>query len=195
MRARGPVPAGRLVSAGVLALAGALLLGGCGVPVDAEPRNADGPGGPLPSAPPLVLDQGGATMRLCFVHESRLLRVPRRVPVPATAQEQLRALLDGPSATEAEDGLTSALTGTTTSVELTLAGGRATVDVGDRSGHGVRTDEILAFGQIVCTLSARPEVGTIRFTSRGAPLEVPTQDGSLASEALTVADYDGLIDS
>ncbi|WP_045740954.1 GerMN domain-containing protein [Actinoplanes rectilineatus] len=172
-----------------------LVIGGCGVPVDAEPRNADGPGGLIPSQPPMIPDQGLVTLRLCFVRDAHLARIPRRVPELVGAQEQLRVLLEGPSATEVADGLSSALTGTTSTIELTLDGGRATVEVGDRSPHGVRTDEILAFGQIVCTLSSRPEVGTIMFTSGGKPLEVPTQDGSLAGGALTVADYDSLITS
>lgn len=172
----------------------ALVLAGCGIPADEEPRPVDSGGGPLPSHVPLVLGEGTAVERLCFVRDGRLARAARRVPQPVPAERQLRDLLDGPTAAEAAQGFTSTLTGTTTTIAYQLAGGRAVIDVGDRSPHGVRNDEILAFGQIVCTLASRPEVGTIVFTSQGVALRVPRADGSLTGDPLTVADYAPLID-
>jgi spore germination protein GerM len=180
------------------ALAAFLLLlttpAGCGIPSDAKPRDAES-NGFLASRPPLVLDEGSATERLCFVRDGRLVRIARRVPRPVSAQQQLEALLAGPTTAEAGTGLTSTLTGTTATIQLTLAAGRATIEVGDRSQHGVRNDEILAFGQVVCTLASRPEIGTVNFTGNGKPLGVPRQDGSLTAGPLTVADYAQLIGS
>jgi hypothetical protein len=170
-------------------------LAGCGVPTDDRPRDVGSAGNLLVSRPPLGLEEGSAAERLCFVRDGRLVRIARRVPQPVSAQHQLQALLDGPTDSEAGAGLTSALTGTTPTIQLTLAAGRAGVEVGDRSQHGVRTDEILAFGQVVCTLASRPEVGTVNFTSAGKPLADPRQDGSLTTGPLTVADYAQLIDS
>jgi hypothetical protein len=170
-------------------------LAGCGVPVDGEPRNVDDSDGGQPSHAPLVLDQGTSLERLCFVRDGRLARIFRRVPSPVTSQAQLEALLNGPTTSEAADGLSNTLPGTASTVQISLSGGRAVIEIGDRSVHGVRTDEILAFGQIICTLASRPEIGTITFTSRGQPLGVPRQDGSLTTGPLTVADYADLIDS
>ena len=96
-------------------------------------------------------------------------------------------LLAGPTAQERSDGLVSALTGTTTVTSLTLAGGRATIEVGDRSNAVVRSDEVLAFGQIVCTMTSRLEIGTVAFTSAGTPLGVPRADGALTTAPLTVS--------
>jgi hypothetical protein len=167
---------------------------GCGIPVDDQPRDAGSAGDVLASRPPLDLDGGTEAERLCFVRDGRLVRVARRVPRPVDAQQQLQALLDGPTETESAAGLTSALTGTTPTIQLTLTAGRASVEVGDRSEHGVRNDENLAFGQVVCTLASRAEIGTVSFTSEGRPLGVPRQDGSLTLGPLTVADYAQLID-
>jgi hypothetical protein len=179
----------------LVALAFVVLLAGCGVPVDNEPRNIDNADGGVPSHGPLVLDQGTSLERLCFVRDGRLARIFRRVPSPVSSQEQLEALLNGPTASEAAEGLSNTLPGTASMVQISLSGGRAVIEIGDRSAHGVRTDEILAFGQIICTLASRPEIGTITFTSRGQPLGVPRQDGSLTTGPLTVADYADLMDS
>ncbi|MET0424244.1 MAG: GerMN domain-containing protein [Actinoplanes sp.] len=180
-----------------LAPAAALLaaLVACGVPADDGPRDVDSAGGPLPSHVPLALGERTVNERLCFVRDDRLVRIARRVPEQDPAQQQLQDLLDGPTTGEAADGYSTALTGTTSTLTYSLVAGRAVVDVGDRSEHGVRTDETLAFAQIVCTLSVRPEIGTITFTSAGLPLRVPQPDGSLSDGPLTVADYAELIDS
>ncbi|NMO54294.1 GerMN domain-containing protein [Actinoplanes sp. TBRC 11911] len=180
---------------GLVVLALVAVLAGCGVPVDSEPRNVDNADAGVPSHGPLVLDQGTALERLCFVRDGRLARILRRVPSPVSSQEQLEALLNGPTPSEAADGLSNTLPGTASMVKISLSGGRAVIEIGDRSAHGVRTDEILAFGQIICTLASRPEIGTITFTSRGLPLGVPRQDGSLTTGPLTVADYADLMDS
>jgi hypothetical protein len=58
-------------------------------------------------------------------------------------------------------------------LRLYLADGRAVITLGDRAGQGFRSDEVLAFGQIVCTMTSLPEVGTVSFVADGAPLWVP----------------------
>jgi hypothetical protein len=171
----------------------ALTVTGCGVPLDAEPRSL-GASGPVDrSGSPAAQVAGSTVLRLYLVRDGRLVRVPRRVPAPLTPAQQLDALLAGPTAEESEDGLSSALT-TTTVTNIDLAGRRATVTLGDRAGPGVRSDEVLAFGQIVCTLTSLPDVGTVSFVADGAPLWVPRSDGSLADTPLTIADYSSLLD-
>jgi spore germination protein GerM len=180
----------RALAALVLAL---LVLAGCGVPPDDEPRRlgepgrTDGIGGPAPNA------VGSTVLRLYLVRDGRLARVPRRVPAPQTPAEQLDTLLAGPTAEESDDGLSSALS-TMTVTGLRLAGRRATITLGNRAGQGFRSDEVLAFGQIVCTLTNLPDVGTVSFEADGAPLWVPRGDGILADTPLTIADYSDLLD-
>jgi hypothetical protein len=107
----------------------------------------------------------------------------------------LEDLLRGPTRSEQEDGLTTALS-TMRIEDITVLQRRATVVVGERSADGTRNDEMLAYGQIVCTLTSQgAEVGTVSFVSEGRPLGVPRGDGSLDSGPLTVADYSNLIDS
>jgi hypothetical protein len=166
---------------------------GCGVPVDAEPRRLGEPGRVDASGGPAPHVAGSTVLRLYLVRDGRLVRVPRRVPAPLTAAQQLDNLLAGPTAEESEDGLSTALS-TMAVTDVSLAGRRATITLGDRAGQGFRSDEVLAFGQIVCTLTSLPDVGTVSFVADGAPLWVPRADGSLADTPLTIADYSDLLD-
>lgn len=183
----------------LILLAAALLgpatsgLAGCGVPLDDAPRDIRMPGEANASGSPAPDVAGSVVLRLYLVHDGRLVRVPRRVPTPRTPREQLDHLLAGPTAEESDEGLTSALT-TMTVTDMQLVGRSATITLGDPSELGVRSDEVLAFGQIVCTLTSLPDVGTVSFVADGQPLRVPRADGSLADGPLTIADYRDLVE-
>lgn len=185
----GPAVIRRLLGPALLALV--VTLAGCGVPLDDAPRDVGDAPRP-PADAPAPVDVGPAVQRLCLVRDGLLVRVARRVPNPPPAAEHLADLLAGPTATESADGLTSALT-TATGVTMSLMNARATVEVGDLVAQGARSDQVLAFGQIVCTLGSRLDVGTVSFTSAGQPLGVPRGDGSLADGPLTIVDYAGLM--
>lgn len=170
------------------------LAGGCGVPVDEEPRDLGGPRPPSGSSRPAPDGFGTAVEWLYMVRDGALVRVIRRVSVPPTPLQMLDDLLRGPTRSEQEDGLATALS--TMRIEgMTVVQRRATVVVGERSADGTRNDEMLAYGQIVCTLTSQgAEVGTVSFVSEGRPLGVPRGDGSLYTGPLTVADYSNLIE-
>jgi hypothetical protein len=177
---------------GAVLLVAVLLTAGCGVPLDSAPRDVTDARVPYRSGAPAE-GEGRAVERLCFVRAGALVRVVRRVPAVRPSEQQLRDLLAGPTTEESAAGLSSALT-TATGVTMTLTGGRATVDIGPRD-VGLRSDDVLAFGQIVCTLTSQLQVGTVSFTSGGLPLGVPRADGSLADAPLTIADYVSLMES
>jgi hypothetical protein len=107
----------------------------------------------------------------------------------------LQDLLAGPTVDERADGLSTALSAADVT-GLTIVQRRATVSVAARPDGAARSDEVLAYGQIVGTLTSQgAEVGTVSFTSGGRPLGVPKADGALSTGPLTIADYAGLIDS
>ncbi|MEU4242645.1 GerMN domain-containing protein [Actinoplanes sp. NPDC026619] len=181
----------RLLAAVVVAM----LVGGCGVPVDDEPEDLRNPGLSYGSSGPAPDRLGAAVERLYLVRDGLLSRVVRRMPTARTPQQMLQDLLAGPTAAEHEDGLTSALS--TMHIDgMTLLQRRATIAIGGTAGPGVRNDEMLAYAQIVCTLTSQgAEVGTVSFTTGGRPLGVPRGDGSLSDGPLTIADYAVLLGS
>ncbi|WDZ82626.1 GerMN domain-containing protein [Micromonospora cathayae] len=183
-------------AAGLLVLVGLLALAGCGVTGEREPRTVTPPQGPFPalsSPAPAVTETGALVEQLCYVRDDRLVLVDRRVRIPQTPREQIRLLLDGPVGAERGAGLTSTLTGVNVVTGVRVAGGEATVEVGERLAGTGRNDEVLAFGQIVCTLTSRPDVDRVIFVQAGERLGVPRADGSLSTGPLTVADYSAMI--
>jgi hypothetical protein len=180
--------------AGLAALVTLAVVAGCGVPVDAEPRPVDPPNGVHPGLSSAAPNQPGAVSeRLCMVRNELLTAVTRSVPQAVSLDAHLRLLLDGPTEAERDAGFTSALTGTTPVDTLSQARGIVTVNIGDRSEDTGRSDEVLGFGQIVCTLTTRPDVAAVAFTQDGRPLGVPRADGSLSPGPLTAADYADLL--
>ena len=183
-----------MVRAVVVTLALVAALGGCGVPADSRPRDIENPRAHS-SDGPLAADAGSQFVRLYLVRDGRLVRVAHRVPQAQSAAGQLRQLLAGPNATESRNGMTTALS-TMNVTGLTVVDRRATVEIGTPAAPGARSDEVLAYGQIVCTLTSQgAEVGTVSFLADGRPLAVPRADGALTDAPLTIADYAGLLDS
>jgi hypothetical protein len=172
-------------------VAACMVLTGCGVPIENEPHHIDRPGVAAGTSRPPSNLFGTAVERLYLVRDNALVRVTRRVPATRTPSQILQDLLAGPTGAEQQDGLSSALT--TMHVEgMTVARRRANVAIGERTG--ARSDEVFAYGQIVCTLTSQgAEVGTVSFSSGGEALRVPRGDGSLSYGPLTVADYAELI--
>jgi len=171
------------------------LLTGCGIPTDDTARPVTPPRGPFPTvaSTDATVPAGSAAEILCLLRDNRIVPVLRRVERPPTVEEHLRHLLAGPTTTERDDGLTSALAGAVTAAGATVTDAEARVVV-DEPGHDVgRSDEVLAFGQIVCTLTSRDDVATVTFLRDGKPLGVPRADGSLTERPLTRTDFAPLI--
>lgn len=180
------------------AVVGALVataLGGCGIPADDAPRAIVPPPGPFQGLAPVestVTGRGTVAEQLYLVKDDKLVSVVRWLPAAPTIDTHVADLLAGPTDPEQDADLTSALTGTTIIADVSLNDGAATVDVGDLADTG-RNDQVLAFAQIVCTLTTRPDVTSVSFLQDGQRLGVPRADGSLSRGPLTATDYASLI--
>ncbi|ASW55330.1 GerMN domain-containing protein [Plantactinospora sp. KBS50] len=188
---------GRRSRAGALLLALGTLAG-CGVPVDKAPRAADPPPGAFPA--PVTGASASADAApgrfpevLYLIRDDRVVPVTRRVDVAPSVQDQLDHLLAAPGPRERASGLTSALPGTLTVTGVQLVGQRATVEVGGAGDGAGRSDEVLAFAQLVCTLTKREDIATVAFQRRGRPLGVPRGNGSLTQDPVTISDYSALL--
>jgi hypothetical protein len=191
MTARAAVPASIVAAA----LAG-VILSACGVAPESTARSIDPPRGLYPtltSPTPAVADAGTVPERLFFVKDGALVAVMRRVRTTPTIDILVRDLLNGPSDAELADGLTSALLGTNVIAEVRLVGGEAHVELAEGLEGTGRSDEVLAFAQVVCTLSTLPDVTSVSFIRDQQRIPVPRADGSLSEVPLTFADYAGLV--
>lgn len=178
-----------------VALAGGLLCSGCGVgpedaarplsPQEVPPgRLAERPGSPQPA--------GEREERLYFLRDSGLVPVVRPAS-QVTPQTVLADLLAGPLPRERERGLTTALPTSAEPATLTLQDGLALVDLGDRLLDSGRDDPVTALAQVVLSLTALPEVETVRFVQDGAPEAVPRGDGQVVDVPLRGGDYRDLL--
>jgi hypothetical protein len=180
----------RPVATGILLL----LLAGCGVPLDDQARPLPSQtAGVRPTATPAVVESGPVTETIYLVKGGMLIAVPRKVPAEPVVDELMADLLAGPTEAEKDLGISSALLGSNVVAAVHVRDGMATVELSaDLEGTG-RNDDVLAYGQIVCTLTTRPGIFWTTFTRGGKRIEVPQGDGSLTSEPLNAASYSRLV--
>ena len=188
-------PAG-CVSIAVLALAA------CGVPVQSTPvpiepesvpsqlRAGEGTTSPQPST-----TTGQSTLQLNFVRNDQLVSIRRDVPTGAPA-ERLQTVIDdliaGPTKTEQTNGITTALPPNLTLTIAGLRGTRVILELAGETEGRSATENVLAVGQIVLSVTALPSVDEVTFSRDGVPVEALLADGALTTDPLTAADYASL---
>jgi hypothetical protein len=178
------------------ALLVAAILAGCGVTPEGSARQVEPPGGTPPAWPsqtPPTDDTGAVPERLYLIRGDEIVPTVRHVSTEPTPDDLLDDLLAGPTDTERQAGLTSALLGDEIITGVRLVDDNAVVELAAGLDDTSRNDQVLAFGQIVCTLTAHPLVTGVSFTSNGQAVAVPLADGSLSTGLLTTADYTALL--
>ncbi|GIF01255.1 GerMN domain-containing protein [Paractinoplanes rishiriensis] len=181
---------------GLLAFVTAVALGGCGVPAQDEPHRVELPRSPLTAVttrPAPTESHGGAAVVICLTRSGRLAEITRRLGSPPSVQQQLDNLTVGPTRAEQDNGLGTALAGLTLRAHRAASSTEVTVDFTEADESNARSDEVLAYGQIVCTLTARADVDSVVFTRDNQRLEVPRADGTLSRGPLRAGDYASLI--
>jgi hypothetical protein len=157
---------------GLLALVAAVSVAGCGVETEETARTVNPPSGVAHAwATPTPPDTGTGAVpeRLYLVRDGRLVAITRHVRADPTVDELVDDLLAGPTGDERSEGVTSALLGSDVA-GVRVSGGRATVELTEMIEDSGRTDQILAFAQIVCTLTAKPGITSVAFIHAGQPV-------------------------
>ena len=174
-----------------LLVVAALLLSGCGVPTDEEPRALDPRQAPFRIfAEPAPAPEGDGRVALYFVRGDQVVLQPRPVERSTGVRELLDLLLEGPTPDQVAAGTRTALPTALTVEDVTVGpNGVAVVTLG---GEAVDAPA-LGFAQIVATLTAPGRARAVRFRSNGTDLQVPRGDGLLTSEPLDRDDYATLI--
>ncbi|HEV8627043.1 MAG TPA: GerMN domain-containing protein, partial [Acidimicrobiia bacterium] len=175
----------------------ALVLAGCGVPPDDQATLAAPASVPFdllgqsPSVTATSLPFAQTEKATLFlVQGERLAPVQRELPAPVSVESVLEALASGPTTTEVQLGLRTALLTTPGLVNSGgVSGGIATIDLGQPFTEIAGRDQIVALAQIVSTVTGLPGVGRVRFTLDGNPVGILRGDGAVTTETVSRDDY------
>jgi hypothetical protein len=171
---------------------------GCGVRAQDAPRMADSDSVPFrllqrdvtTLVPPLGT-QTTETVSLCFIDAEHLAVVGQQLDAPASPIAVMRALAEPP--TSGSPSLRTAVGPPSLVLDVQVGGGVAQVDLDPALATLGGTNQLLAIGQIVCTLTARPGIGQVAFTIAASPVDVPRGDGSLTANPVSRDDYAELV--
>jgi spore germination protein GerM len=182
------------VLAGVIAAA--LVLVGCGVPLQSEPAPIE------PQAIPSRLQSPGVrtavpsaartTVQVNFVRKDRLVSLAREVAVNDQLDGVIQALTAGPTTSEQADGITSALPPGIAVTVVVVQGTTVGLELSGETDGRSATENVLAVGQIVLSVTALQTVDQVTFWRDGAPVEALLADGALTTAPLTETDYEAL---
>jgi hypothetical protein len=176
---------------------GVLGASGCGVPSQDSATKTDAgevPFGLLDRHRGVVPGEqsGDRDVVVFLTNGGRLTRAVRRVPPPVTLASLLEALKEGPTRTELAAGTRSAVLDDDTFGSIGVTGGTAVVDLSRPLTGRSSADQVLALAQIVWTLTARPGIGQVLFTSGDQSIEIPTGDGRVVTTPVSRDDYSSI---
>lgn len=182
-----------------LALALVLALGACGG-LDAQSNDQPIPDREVPddllaastttttTAPAPTTSTLPWRTQVWYVAGSRIVPAPRQLAAQPDVGDLLRLLLRGPAAADLPL-VRSALEPGDASIEAPPSGGTVTVDLQPDFGSRSSSEQVLALGQLVCTVTEVPGIGRVVFRINGAALAVPLPNGQLATGSVSRDDY------
>jgi germination protein M len=187
------------VKARLVLLGCVLLLAGCGSGDDgttvAAPGETAVTTGSTTTAPTETAEaEELQRLQVYFMRGEQIGVGARYVPeTEAVGAEAVRALLEGPTAEEADARLTTAIPAGTRLLGLDVADGVATVDLSEEFSSGGGSLSIQArVAQVVHTLTQFPTVRAVAFHLAGEPVEALGGEGLVLSEPVDRADFEEL---
>jgi spore germination protein GerM len=182
-----------MVAAGLAAVVGGVA---CGIPPDDRATLAAPDSVPFdllgeaPSVTATTLPFAQTEKATLFlVQGERLAPVQRELPAPVSVDTILEALAAGPTTTEVQLGLRTALLAPGLMKSGGVSGGIATIDLGQPFTEIAGRDQIVALAQIVSTVTGLPGVGRVRFTLDGQPVGILRGDGAVTTDTVSRDDY------
>lgn len=197
MRRVGPLVAVRSFAAAAMLT---VPIAACGVPEDgliaiepSELPDALHPSSTSTTALPLEAHDDSGYTDIYWIRENQL--VPEPIGFAATPSlERVASILErGPGSADRSVPERSAVSQGEVIAALARDGDRVTVELGPAFAEVAGSDQVLALGQIVITLTSVPGVGSVSLRQAGKPLEVPLPDGTLVRRPLVRDDYSSLI--
>ena len=135
-----------------------------------------------------------------------LVPVNRTSPTGLTDEQKVESLAAGPTASEAAQGLRTALTPVQPDAPLVVTAEADGVPVAVSPTQTAvvlnpefvqlpSQEQLLILGQVVLTLNESPDATVVFVDDQGSPVSVPLPNGRLTSEPVSAADYAQLIGS
>ena len=194
-RSRGAVSAVSAASAGVVAcvlLVGGLALAACGIPTQQEPSSISPGRVPLHLASPggsgTTTTQPNAKSEVkvqiyLLNADNALVPLSRYVQVPAPLSSIITAMLGGPTQSDENQGLYTAIPGDVSVLSVPPAQGSVvTINFNEAFGEITGADAELAVAQVVATVTDATKAGTgVLFEIDGDPISVPIASGAQVS--------------
>lgn len=183
-----------------IAMAAALILTGCGVPVQDDPVQVRPEVVPSQLRPevtprtesPSTADPGKPRALIHFVRAERLVALTREVSA-GSVEDRLNAILAalvvGPTEDEQARGVSSALPQGLQLRVLSVDGPEVVLQLSGETDGRSATENVLAVGQIVLSVTSVGPVTKVRLARDGQPVEALLADGALTADPLTAADY------
>ncbi|MDA8398632.1 MAG: GerMN domain-containing protein [Actinomycetota bacterium] len=178
-----------LLAASALAISMASSLTACGIPTDATPRpipaknvpfNLLSPSTATTIAPPSPRAHVPTTVFLVLAGTNRLTTVPRTVNYPGTLTQVIDSLVKGPTNSEAQGGVQTAISAQTVVLGTSVSAGIATINFGKSFNSIAGPELVVAVAQVVFTATALPGVAGVNIEVNGQPVGVPLPNGTLA---------------
>jgi hypothetical protein len=146
---------------------------------------------PPPNTDPPVQPADQAFVELFFVSDDLTARaVLRAVDQPEVASNAIRALIEGPTAAENSEGLSSSIPADTLFLGLSISDGLATIDLSREFEAGGGTTNILSrLAQVVYTLTGFPTIDEVLFHLDGEPVDVFSGEGVILEDPVDRDDY------
>lgn len=196
-----------MIGRAIAAALAVLLLAGCGIPVESQPRPLP-TGNNSPSAAPseqTVPTPVQQPVVLWFVREGGLVPAERARTGPVSSQGLIDLLVEGPTASEQAQGIRSAVVSVVTGEPLVVTAEAARVNAPDSARDQVAVvlrpafkdllsqEQVLVLGEVVTTLAVGQVRSVLFVDEDGQTLGVPTADGRLANGPVGPKDYASLI--
>ena len=137
--------------------------------------------------PAAVADQ--EPIDVWLVRDELLSATRHRVDPPVTPRLALEELLAGPTSAEQNRSLRTAIPDASAVVSVEVSGGVASVGLASSFSEIPASDQVLAVGQIVLTLTDLRGIGRVRFLVDDAQIAVPLPTGDATEDSVSRDDY------
>jgi spore germination protein GerM len=129
-----------------------------------------------------------------FSRDEEICAATRILPkTQSVGSAAMRALLEGPTASENDGGMSTCIPAGTTFLGLNIFDGVATVDLSLEYGSGGGTLSMLTrLAQVVFTLTQFPSVQGVEFKLDGDPIDVLGGEGIIIDHPMSREDYEDL---